>query len=174
MEEKLGFKEITIANWNKPDKVTLRFGPRKNTSEEHPLLLQILSPKLRQDVPLEIRKLFEVARGAMVYSYYSYPLYTLGLEQLFRVGEATLLFKCKSLGYRKKKSTFTGLIAFLAQKQVLDSTTAKKWDALRYLRNSASHPDQQSIYPPGAAITFVESLAAEISALCPFQNGGIA
>jgi hypothetical protein len=166
--EELGFKRITAANWTKPDEITLRFGPRQNSPDEQPHLLHILSPTLQQDVPLEIRKLFEVARGAMVYSYYFYPLYTLGMEQLFRIGEATLFCKCRRLGYRKKKPGFSDLINFLVRKAVFDSSTAKRWDALRFLRNSASHLDRQSIYSPGMAIGTLERLADDINALCPF------
>ncbi len=168
MEEELGFKRINITNWNKPDEITFRFGPRQNSSGEHPHLLYILRPTLRQDVPLDIRKLFEVARGAMVYSFYFYPLYTLGMEQLFRIGETALVSKCRRMGFGKKKPRFSDLIDFLVRKGVIDSHSAKRWDALRSLRNSASHLECQSIYFPGMAIGTMERLTEDINALCPF------
>lgn len=90
------------------------------------------------------------------------------MEQLFRIGEAALRCKCRRLDYRKKKPGFSDLIDFLVRKGVFDSHTAKRWDALRFLRNSASHLDRQSIYPPGMAIGTLERLADDINALCPF------
>lgn len=40
-----------------------------------------------EHVPKDIQVLFEVAKEAMVYGYYLYPLYNLATEQLYRVTE---------------------------------------------------------------------------------------
>jgi hypothetical protein len=48
-------------------------------------------------VPLNIRKLFETARGNLIYSLMFYPLLTLGAEQLFRVLETSASAKCKEV-----------------------------------------------------------------------------
>jgi len=49
---------------------------------------RFLSPKLSTNVPGDVRELFEVARSAMLYGVFFYPLFTLGLEQVFRLMEA--------------------------------------------------------------------------------------
>jgi hypothetical protein len=168
VETMLGFKIITPANWSLPDEVSLRFAPRGVAPGIHPHLSIILSPQLRDDVPLEVRRLFEVARGAMVYAYHFYPLYTLAMEQLFRVGEAAVLAKQRGLGLSSKRQTFSKAIEALTQKGIIDELTSRRMHALRTLRNCASHPDRQSIFPPGSAIGTMERLAEDINALCPF------
>ena len=168
METELGFKAITSGNWNLPDEVSLRFGPRGAAPGAHPHLSHILAPQLSDEVPIEIRGLFEVARGAMVYAYYFYPLYTLAMEQLFRVGEAALLAKLHEIDPSGKRIGFSEAIGLLAEKGILDESTSKRMHAMRTLRNSASHPDRQSIFPPGCSIGAMERVAEDINALCPF------
>jgi len=73
--EELGFKLITSENWNVPDKTTViytcPFDYDKKT-EVHPYLDQILKPKLNNEVPIEVRRLFEVARGTRPFAV-TYP-----------------------------------------------------------------------------------------------------
>jgi hypothetical protein len=42
-------------------------------------------------VPEPIRELFDVARGAMIYGWFFYPLFRLGEDQLHRVVEAAVV-----------------------------------------------------------------------------------
>jgi hypothetical protein len=65
---------------------------RSITSEEW--AQRILEPHLSLAVPPEIQRLFEVAQGAILYGYFFYPLYTLALEQVFRVVETAVSDKC--------------------------------------------------------------------------------
>ena len=66
-----GFKTITMENWREPDPVNdvfvtlLPTGFRPTTIEDR--VGDILESKLSDAVPLEVRRLYEVARGAMVY-----------------------------------------------------------------------------------------------------------
>jgi hypothetical protein len=104
---KFGFKKITPSNWLDPDKVLRGFvkmsstGAQPLTADDY--LRHILSPELIESVPKDVRALFEVARGAMIYGYFFYPLFTLAAEQLFRVSEAAVSHKCKALGAPKSK-----------------------------------------------------------------------
>src|SRR4051794_31750552 len=96
-----GFKTITQENWRDPDPTNdvfvsiLPSGIRPTTIEDR--VSDILKPTLSEAVPLEVRRLYEVARGAMVYGTLFYPLYTLAAEQLGRVAEAALSHKYASL-----------------------------------------------------------------------------
>ncbi len=52
----LGFKIVTLMNWNLPDAITLRFAPLHYKAEdkklsEHPFLSYILEPSLSVSVP---------------------------------------------------------------------------------------------------------------------------
>jgi len=39
------------------------------------------------------------------------------------------------------------------------------WEAIRYLRNEASHPKDQTIYSPGMVISVLESISECINSL---------
>jgi hypothetical protein len=93
----LRFKRLTVDNWQRPDpglsifvRLSLQDGSTRPISGDD-WAREILAIELSERVPLEIRRLFAVARGALVYGYFFYPLYTLGAEQLFRVAEAAVL-----------------------------------------------------------------------------------
>lgn len=131
--EEYGFKLITSENWNVPDKTTLSTSPLdyKERSGIPPYLDRILKLQLKNEVPIEIRKLFKVARGATVYSYYFYSLYTLATDQLFRVGEAALILKSKKMGYSKREVGLSAAIKYLKEKEVFDDEKTKHWGALR-------------------------------------------
>jgi hypothetical protein len=174
MTIKYGFKEITPSNWLEPDAVLKGFVRmsqggelRSITSDDY--LHDILRPEFLESVPPDVKALFEVARGAMIYGYFFYPLYTLATEQLFRVAEAAVLHRCKDLGAPKSKKTFQQMIEWLIGEGVISGSAKPQWDAVRYLRNSASHPNSQSIVTPGNAIGMLEKIVRQVNTLF---NGG--
>ena len=171
---RFGFKEIGPSNWLEPDGALRGFvrispdgQPRTITGEEY--LQHILRPKLHASVPPDVQALFEVARGAMVYGYFFYPLYTLAAEQLFRVVEATLAHKCKALGAPESRRTFEKSIEWLVQEGVISRPESTRWQAARQLRNAASHPERQMILTPGNAIGILERVGDDINSL--FSGG---
>jgi len=133
------------------------------TGEEY--LDCILKPRLLEPVPIDVQALFEVTRGAMVYGYFFYPLYTLAAQQLFRVAEAAVLHKCKALGAPQSKRTFKKRIHWLVDEETIPKSELGRWEALRGLRNAASHPDSQSIIAPGNAIGLLERITEQINSL---------
>jgi len=116
-------------------------------------------------VPQDIQALFEVARGALLYGYFFYPLYALAVEQLFRVAEAAVSHQCKALGAPNSKKRFAEKIRWLAKRGVIPETDIPTWNAVRELRNSASHPERQSIFTPGMATGSLERATEKINAL---------
>jgi len=166
----LGIKNINQNNWIEPDKVSRGFaritsdGKTKIlTGEDY--LKHILKPKLSDSVPKEVQTLFEVARGVMVYGYFFYPLYALASEQLFRVAEAAATLKCKELKAPKKVEKFYQKIEWLKNETIIPQEEFVRWDALRQLRNLASHPNNQTILPPGPVIGYLERIAKQINGL---------
>jgi hypothetical protein len=168
---KFGFKEITPSNWLERDDVLkgfVRISPegqqvRPITSDDY--LRDILKPELLESVPTDVQALFEVARGAMAYGYFFYPLYTLAAEQLFRVAETAIAHKSKTLGVPKSNDTFEKRIGWLVDREVIPSSERVQWDAIRTLRNIASHPEYQSIHTPGNAIGTLGNIARQINSL---------
>jgi hypothetical protein len=167
---KFGFKEITPNNWLEPDDILRGFVRMSPNGQIQPLtsddyLRDILNPKLLEAAPTDVQALFEVARGAMVYGYFFYPLYTLAGEQLFRVAEATVTYKCKALDAPSSTKTFEKRIKWLVDKGVIPHSELARWDATRRLRNITSHSESQSILTPGNAIGILEGIAGQINAL---------
>jgi hypothetical protein len=157
----LAMKAISHQNWCEPDPTNGIFGWSPNTEA---LLAELLRPKLSEQVPIEIARLFETARGAMCYAWFFYPLWTLAAEQFFRVAEAAVRFRCNGLEATGAVSTFEKRIQFLEDR--LPSAAASiDWNAVRLLRNQASHPQQQTIISPGMAIPVVETLANALNQL---------
>ena len=170
MTTKFGFKEITSSNWLEADEVLKAFVRisldgefRSITSEDY--LRDILGPGLTELVPRDVQALFEVARGAMVYGYFFYPIYTLAAEQLYRVCEAAILHKCKVLVAPKSKKVFKESIDWLVDEGIIPNSEVDQWDRVRKLRNYASHPDSQSIITPGIAIGMLEGIARQINSI---------
>jgi len=167
---KFGFKEINQQNWLEPDeaiKVFVKISPdgKPQSMSGEDWLQPILTPKLLEAVPQDVQALFEVARGALLYGYFFYPLYTLAAQQLFRLTEAAVSHKCKALGAPNSKERFAEKIRWLANKGVIPETDIPAWDAVRKLRNSASHPERQSIITPGMAIGLLERVTEQINDL---------
>lgn len=162
---KFGFKEITPDNWLEPDNTLKPFVKLSPTGEDY--LSYILRPNLHESVPSGVQALFEVARSAMAYGYFFYPLYTLAMEQLFRVAEAAVTHKCSDLKAPKSKRKFKEKIDWLVKESIIPQSESGLWHAVRNLRNMASHPENQSIYPH-VAIGILERVASQINSL--FNN----
>ena len=60
---------------------------------------------------------------------------------------------------------FEKKINFLFDKEILNEQEKLRWHKLRELRNIASHPEDQSIYPPGPVIGILNMVVEDINAL---------
>jgi hypothetical protein len=156
----LGFKKLTIENWVEQDPVMKYFagisgmtGRIKHTSGED-WASYFLAHRLGDDVPVDVQGLFEVARGICLYGWYFYPLYHLGEEQLFRVADTAVAAKCKLLGGPDQGT----------------EQDRRWWEAINQLRNFGSHPEFQSLYPPGSVLRSFQDVVREVNAL--FANPG--
>src|SRR5262249_39654732 len=95
-------KKIKIYNWIGPKDIARLFVDMNGISMSgHDWANHILKPALSGNVPIDVKELFEVARGAMLYGYFFYPLYALADEQLSRVAEAAITHKCLELSAPK-------------------------------------------------------------------------
>jgi hypothetical protein len=160
-DKELDFSRITEANWFLPDRknyMPLRI--RKDEWAEG-----FLAPKLNSSVPLAVRRLFEVARGCMICSWYFYPLATLGFEQMTRVGELAVHERCQSFG--NCAAYFKGNLETLAHAGVISPEDKTRWEAVRDLRNDRSHPKTMMLIDPGQAVGALHSFVELINKLFP-------
>jgi hypothetical protein len=143
------------------------------TSPYHPTVDQraaeFLQPQLSERVPLEVHRLFEIARGALLYGVFFYPLYALGSEQLLRVVEAAVAHKCVELVAPRnvQRGAFRMQLAYLSQEGLIPDAAWVRWDATRNLRNLASHPKKPTLYGPGEALESLWITTEQINALYP-------
>jgi hypothetical protein len=124
-----------------------------------------LKLKLGAEVPENVRDLFEVARGACLYGWFFYPLYQIGEDQLFRVVDAAVAAKCDRDGGPGSSASFAARIKWLLDRGVIREQDQVRWDALRNLRNIASHPEMQMIHAPGSVLMSFQRAARLITAL---------
>ena len=128
--ESIGIKELTLQNWLQADASSTKFildnkGARNRLIKlSNKYTESILEYKLSESVPVEIRRIFEVAKGAMLYGYFFYPLFTLGLEHVCKVAESAVRVKCKKINAPTKVKDFYKSIEYLAEIKVFSDDTS--------------------------------------------------
>lgn len=172
-QRSLGHKALTIENWAQADPAMAHFGGPDSTGNFQSLdqdiwAREVLSCKLAGDVPVDIRRLHDVARGAMLYAYFFYPIMTLAAEQLYRVVDAALATRTRHLDPRR---TFGQRINAAIKEGVISEKERLRWEAVRELRNMASHSESQSIYAPGMALTTLAIATDQINDLFSSKTG---
>jgi hypothetical protein len=149
-----GIKKLTIDNWLERDPIMLAFARLSPTGRSYPiekeqLVTEFLAIELSPEVPTEIRTMFRTAQGVLLYGYFYYPLYAVGLGELSRTAESALAKKFKELGGPRNAGTFHKRLEWM-----LDHFTQRQfeiWDGIRDLRNFVSHPKYQMVGPPREA-----------------------
>ena len=160
-QDNFGFKRLSLKNWLTVDPawagVFMSYSP-PNQCEGlvHDLCQEHLDPA----VPLPIRKLFETARGALVYSVVFYPLLTLGAEQLLRVFETAVSIKCELMN-APEIWKFPQKVDWLVKHGAIAKDESARWNTVVQLRNEASHPKDQMIFNLAMTLTILD-LADEL------------
>ncbi len=164
----LRFKRLTTENWLTVDPTWADFV----MSQSHPdpgkaWVTDILAPNLNESAPMPVVRLFEVARGALVYGLAFYPLLVIGLDQLTRVVEAAAAAKCAELGAPPGVNRYARYVDWLVANGVIHPDHEQRWRAAVALRNETSHPDEQNLYPPGWVLGLLDGTVEMISHLYP-------
>jgi len=167
---KFGFKEIDRQNWLEPDEISKAFATLSSAGKIQSIsgldwLNRIVEPKLLETVPADVQAIFEVARGALVYGYFFYPLYSLGAEQLLRAADAAVTHRYNALADSKRKATFNDRIKRLVAENVIQQANVQSWDVIREWRNYSSHPEHQAINTPGINIRLLQMVTEKINSL---------
>lgn len=176
--DNLGFKKLTVDNWLEKDTTLSGFVRLSHDGQVHAKsgqdwMRSIFEPKLKENVPLEVHALFEVARGTAVYGCFFYPLYMLAIEQLHRVAEAAIRHKCKRMEPARFAKNFAKNLSWLKKNGVLTEEEYLKWDNTRELRNMSSHPENQMALPPNYTISTLRSVANDINSLFMFSKDAL-
>ena len=169
-DKTFGFKQLTVDNWLEIDSTVTVFATllpdgRTETITAKEWARRILEPQIDETVAFEVRRLFEVARGTMLYGYLFYPIYTLATEQVSRVAETAVLHKCQTMDAPKKIKTFNQQINWLTESAIITNEAAAKWHIIRGFRNDSSHPKDQTIFAPSNAIGILQFITEQINFL---------
>jgi Domain of unknown function (DUF4145) len=168
-------KQISVINWQQIDEASKTWCAITSVAKNDKEWIKFFSRvRLDSQVPPEIARLFEVVRGAMIYGWFFYPLLTLGIDQCWRILEAGLRLRCQQLGVPTKKTIKNGKekntnfyenIAALSKRGIILEEDKKRWDGVRNLRNSGSHPERQLIDDPGQAQNILSLTASFLNDL---------
>jgi hypothetical protein len=129
-----------------------------------------LAPELSTNVPPAIHELFDIARGAMLYGVFFYPLFTLGLEQMFRVLEAAARARSAALGLRVKNRRYEDVLSDLRANGAISESDHGEWTLRRRVRNLTTHADRAAIILPMQALHELAYVAESINRL--FEKDG--
>jgi hypothetical protein len=178
-----GIKNLTLDNWQSIDPTSVLL-IELDTATGRPLPITpdrwaewLLEPQLDPSVPGTVQTMFNVARGAMLYGSFFYPLYTLGTEQLYRVADAATWHRCRQLGKPlpaagPNRETFADRVTWLVGQGVISN--ASWWGhghgpanpgGVRMVRNLTSHSTFQQLDLPSTAVIQVRQVADQINEL---------
>ena len=155
----LEFSRITRENWLAPDRKD--YMPLGLTEQQW--IAPFLEPHLEAAVPRDVVRAFEVARGCVIYSWFFFPLATLGLEQCTRVAELAARERCRKL--QQESENFSENLRTLIKSQIISVADESRWRELRDLRNDRSHLNGFILADPGQAAGFLQTAADLINAL---------
>jgi hypothetical protein len=177
----LGIKDLNVANWREPDEANALFGEIDRYTGQARILdgddwaARFLAVELSEQTPEDVRTMWAAARGALAYGAFFYPMYALGDEQLHRVADAAVLHRYEQLnGPRLPSGRWPDLkprLDWLIARGVISRELEQRWDAIRNLRNFASHATFQRLQTPGQALQTLEILREEINGL--FAEPGV-
>lgn len=161
-------KKITTENWLQHDPTMNAFGAFSEAPDDTirggtRLVSQAIEPQLPSGTPEGVIRLYEMARGAICYGCFFYPLYTLGMEQLHRCLDAALKHKIETINGGKSPRRFKQRIEWAVNNGIIAAPNADRWDAVRVLRNEGAHSDGRTIMLPGQALHSLQ-LASELIA----------
>lgn len=164
------FKALTPDNWRQKDDThdvlplpDGRGGIRPLAPDDY--AQQFLAVTLSDRVPIEIRRLFDVAKGTACYGWYFYPLYALSAGEAYRAADAALAARVKAEG-GSHEWPFRKRIDWLGKRLAWPPHLTARWHTLRELRNQTSHPKDQSIWLPGLTVNLLRQVAYMISEAC--------
>jgi len=161
----LCFSRITADNWLAPD----RKDRAHDRISKEDWISGFLEPRLDETVvPQQVIKVFEIARAAMIYSWFFYPLATLGVEQCTRIGEFAIREYCRA--NQQQLGNFSKNIEKLAIAGFITAEDKFRWHAIRKLRNDRSHLEGLMLLDDRQALDYLRTTVELINGLFSSRN----
>src|ERR1700686_493041 len=167
-DEKLGFKTVTARNLLEPDPISASHHMRTVDGFRQMLPEDWVDPitgvTLPDSVPFEVRRAFQMARDAMCYGYWFYPLVTLMAQQLLRVADFATDVACLTHSIKSPRN-FKARVDELIAVGIIPQAHEGLWEGIRRMRNHSTHPNFQQIWGPGMAIPIAQRVADAIAGI---------
>lgn len=105
-------------------------------------------------VPEALRRMFEAARGGMLYGYFFQPLMAMGLEQCYRTLERAARMRCEQLGLavtcadsqgRSHPLSFSHNLRALGKQGLIAGEEQTRWQQVKELRDWLTSPEHQGV-----------------------------
>jgi hypothetical protein len=158
-------KVIDHDNWLLADAPT-----REQVADVRGWRQAFLGVRLDPCVPQDVARLFEAARGGMLYSYFFQPLLISGVEQCYRALEFGARIRCAQLGVdvychdnrgKAYPLSFGHNLKLLAGQGLIDAADLALWQQARELREWVAVPAHQASLNQSHGVTAL-SRAAEL------------
>lgn len=174
-EPKGRFKNPTAKDWLEPDPTGRMFveinamtGERRDFTADR-WAECFLGVDLDPSVPEQVREMWSIARGVLLYGWFFYPLYAIGDRELHRVADAAVLHRYRDAGGPTQKDgkwpSLNRRLDWLLREGLIPEEVEGRWDAIREVRNEATHADYPALLMPMDAMRSLDILAKEIDAL---------
>ncbi len=171
VERKHPYKRVSRQNWLEPDPVSASFVQRDRRDgtvrqmDGADWIDAVVETTVSAAVPTEVANAFEFAKGGFGYGYFYYPLSTIVGQQALRVADFAVDRLFIARGITPRPRSMARRMQRLHAERFIDDEQLRHWDAIRHLRNSATHPDFQHVWFPSDAVRTFRLIAEMISAL---------
>lgn len=136
----------------------------------------VLEPRLSKSVPKDVQELMEVARSALLYGAFYYPLFAHGIDQLHRVGEAAISHKYELCSGPSnidgRRPTFARKIRWLFESGIIDKEEKQGWWLVKQARNDGSHLFTRKMLAPGLSMMILQNTVHRINLLFSREQYG--
>lgn len=158
-------KAINHDNWLQPDTEA-----KGQAADVRAWRQAFLSIRLDAAAPPDVARLFEAARGGMLYGYFFHPLLAIGVEQCYRALERGARARCAQAGLpvdcidaqgKPHPLSFAHNLRALAQAGLIAESDLKRWRQARELRDWVAAPANQAALTLDHGVTAL-SRAAEL------------
>jgi hypothetical protein len=112
-----------------------------------------LSLRIDPTMPPDVVRMFEKARGSMLYSYFFHPLMAMGIEQCYRALESGARARCAQAGLpvdcvdnqgKPHPLSYSHNLRALAKAGLINDESLKLWQQARELRDWVMAPANQA------------------------------
>lgn len=169
LRENSRMKAIDQDNWLQVDA-----GGHGRSADARKWREAFLAIRLDPAVNPDIARMFEAARGGMLYGYFFQPLMAMGVEQCYRVLESGVRARCAEAGLpvscadnqgKQHPLSFGHNLRALMKLGLIPAAEMKRWQQAREMRDWVVSPEHQTVLTLDHGVTALARAAELLGAL---------